>query len=127
MSSLRALILQGLRFGVVGLWSTAVYVSVAALTHAMGAPPFLANAIAYAIATGVSYLGHFHWTFGRSTGHRRALLRFLVVSGAGFLLSAAIIHAVTEALAAPFWVALIAVIFVVPGLSWALGRYWTFR
>lgn len=127
MSSLRQLALQVLRFGTVGLWATAVYTLVAALAHAAGAPPSLANVLGYAIATAVSFLGHFYWTFGKSTGHRRALPRFLVVSGCGFLLSAAIMHLVTTTLAAPFWAGLAAIIAVVPAVSWALGRYWAFR
>ena len=127
MSSLRQLALQVLRFGTVGLWATAVYTLVAALAHATGGPPSLANVLGYAIATAVSFLGHFYWTFGKSTGHARALLRFPVSSGCGFLLSAAIMHLMTTTLAAPFWAGLAAIIAVVPAVSWALGRFWAFR
>jgi len=127
VNSLRELALQGLRFGTVGLWATAVYASAAAILHAIGATPSLANALGYAIAMAVSFLGHFYWTFGKNTGHGRALLRFIAVSACGFLLSAIIMHAVTGTLGAPFWVALAAIIAVVPGISWVLGRYWAFR
>ena len=119
--------MQGLRFATVGMWATAVYTLVAAAAHAFGAPPSLANLLGYAVATGVSFLGHFYWTFGKSTGHRRALLRFLAVSGCGFLLSAAITHAITGVLGAPFWAALMVIVTVVPAISWALGRCWAFR
>ena len=127
MSSLRDLVLQGLRFGTVGLWATAVYTLSATIAHAIGATPSLANALGYAIATAVSFLGHFYWTFGKSTGHGRALRRFLMVSGSGFLLSAVIMKLAAEILGAPFWVALTAIIAVVPAVSWVLGRYWAFR
>jgi putative flippase GtrA len=127
MTSIRDLVLQGLRFGMVGLWATAVYVVAALLAHRAGASSSLANVLAYAIGTVVSFLGHFYWTFRKSTGHGRALLRFLVVSGCGFLLSAVIMHLVAETLRAPFWLALTAIIAVVPFVSWLLGRYWAFR
>lgn len=127
MNTLRELALQGVRFGMVGLWATAVYAVAAAILHAMGATPSLANALGYAIATAVSFLGHFYWTFGKNTGHGRALLRFITVSACGFLLSAIIMHVVTGTLGAPFWVALTAILAVVPGISWVLGRYWAFR
>lgn len=127
MNTLRELVLQGLRFGMVGLWATAVYTAAAAVAHVIGASPALANALGYTIATAVSFLGHFYWTFGKNAGHSRALLRFITVSACGFLLSAIIMQAVTGTLGAPFWVALTAILAVVPGISWVLGRYWAFR
>lgn len=127
MSSLRDLARQGLRFGTVGLWATAVYTVAAAVAHGIGASPSLANALGYAVATTVSFLGHFYWTFGKSTGHARAFLRFLAVSGGGFLLSAAITHTFTAWLGAPFWATLAAIVGVVPPATLLAGRYWAFR
>jgi putative flippase GtrA len=127
MSGIRALALQGFRFGAVGIWSTAVYLLAASAASAAGVHPQLANALAYAVGTGVSFLGHFHWTFGKRSNHARALLRFLVVAGGGFLLSAGMMHVALEWLGAPVWAALASIVIVVPVISWLSGRYWAFR
>jgi putative flippase GtrA len=79
------------------------------------------------VGTGVSFLGHFHWTFGKRSNHARALLRFLVVAGGGFLLSAGMMHVALEWLRAPVWAALASIVIAVPALSWLSGRYWAFR
>jgi putative flippase GtrA len=127
MRRIRDLALQGLRFGTVGLWSTAIYLLTASAASAAGGHPQLANALAYAVGTGVSFLGHFHWTFGKRSGHARALFRFLVISGGGFLLSAGMMHLALEWIGAPVWAALASIVVVIPALSWLSGRYWAFR
>ncbi len=127
MSGIRDLALQGLRFGTVGIWSTGLYLLVAAAAAAAGVPPQLANAVGYAAGTIMSFLGHFYWTFGRRQNHTQALLRFLAVAGGGFLLSAGLMHMALDWLRAPFWAALALIALVVPALTWLSGRYWAFR
>ena len=126
-SGVRDLVRQALRFGTVGLWATGVYLLVVAVVAAGGAPPQLSNAAGYGVATAVSFLGHFYWTFGKRSNHARALVRFLVIAGGGFLLSALVMHAAMIWLRMPFWVALASVVALVPGLSWASSRYWAFK
>jgi putative flippase GtrA len=127
MRGIRELALQGFRFGTVGIWSTGVYLLAASAASAADVHPQLANALAYAVGTGVSFLGHFHWTFCRRSNHARAFLRFLVVAGGGFLISAGMMHVALEWLGAPFWAALASIVIVVPALSWLSGRYWAFK
>ncbi len=50
-------------------------------------------------------------------------LRDLVLQGLRF----GTVGLAAEILGAPFWVALTAIIAVVPAVSWVLGRYWAFR
>jgi putative flippase GtrA len=127
MNGLRDLALQLVRFGTVGLWATGVYLLAAAAAAAAGAEPQLANALAYFLATGVSFLGHFYWTYGKRSNRARALFRFLAVAGAGFLLSAGVMHVALNWFGAPFWAALASVVAVVPAFSWLSGRYWAFQ
>jgi len=125
--TIRDLLLEGVRFGSVGLWATAVYAVSAATAASAGLPAQLANAVGYCVAAGLSFLGHFYWTFGKRTNHAGALLRFLVVVGGGYLISSAIMHVALAWFQAPFWLALALVVLVVPGLSWLSHRYWAFK
>ena len=126
-SKLRGLLREAMRFGSVGLWATGVYLVAAATAASTGLPPQLANALGYCVATVVSFLGHFYWTFGKRTNHAGAFARFLVVSFGGYLLSSGVMHVALDWVHAPFWMALAAVIVIVPGLSWLSHRYWAFK
>lgn len=115
-----------LRFGVAGLVSTGVHVSVAAtLLAATFAGPTLANAIAICVATTCSYLLNTLWSF--SAGLTRAnLARFLAVSLGGLALTSAIAHTVA-ALGGHPWAGVAAVVVVVPPVTFLMHRYWTYR
>jgi putative flippase GtrA len=125
--TIRELLLEGLRFGSVGLWATGVYLVTAASAASAGLTPQLANALGYCVAAGVSFLGHFHWTFGRRANHAGAFARFLVVVAGGYLASSAIMHVAIAWFHVPFWMALTLVLLVVPGLSWLTSRYWALK
>jgi len=123
----RDLLLEGARFGSVGVWATALYLAAAAAAASAGLPPQLANALGYGVAAILSFFGHFYWTFGKRTKHMGALVRFLAVAGGGYLVSSGLMHVALEWFHAPFWAALAAVVAVVPALSWASSRLWAFK
>ena len=126
--SLDGLARQALRFGGVGLLATLVHVSVAWLaSQTVLADPFQANVVGFLVAFAVSYSGHFYFTFARQSGHRQALLRFLLLSLAGLALSNAVVWLVVIRLGLPFAVAMAAVGVAVPAASFLAARNWAFN
>ena len=118
---------QVVYFGGVGLLSTLVHVMVAWLaSRSVLANPFLANTAGFASAFGVSYLGHFYFTFALREGHQRTLRRFVLLSLAGFALSNVIVWTIVRGLNLPFGVAMGIVAVAVPGASFLASRYWAF-
>lgn len=68
-----------LRFLTVGVANTAVDFAVFGLSVSIGAPPLIANVIAWSVAVSFSYLANAHWSFDRKRKHSEALPRFLVM------------------------------------------------
>jgi putative flippase GtrA len=119
---------QGATFAVVGLLATATHLVTALVAReGLSASPMTANFAGYVAAVGVSYLGNARWTFGRPALHGVQFVRFLVVSLAGLGLNQAITWLVAVRLGLPFWVALGAVVTVVPVFSFLISRLWAFR
>ena len=116
---------QAFRYGVSGLIATCVHVSVAALVFNFLVPSQpIANTIAFVAAMPVSYFMNALWSFG-STVHGRNFARFVVVSLVGLGLSG-VIAAVAEAAGLNYWTGIACVIAIVPFVSFALHRAWTF-
>ena len=125
---MRGLIAQLGRFGTVGVIATLVHLGVAwIVARGFNVTPFAANTFGFLAAFGCSYLGHFYWTFGHRSGHPTRLLRFLAVSGFGFVLTNLIVWLVVSAGGYAFEFALLAILFAVPLSTWALSRFWAFR
>jgi putative flippase GtrA len=119
---------QGATFAVVGALATATHLATALLARkGFGASPMAANFAGYAASVGVSYLGNARFTFGRPALHGAQFVRFLVVSLAGLCLNQAITWLMAVRLGLPFWVALGAVVTVVPVFSFLVSRLWAFR
>lgn len=121
-----ALIKRALRFAVTGLFVTALHALVAVLfiNYVLPLPP-LANGVAFAVATVVSYWVNTSWSFS-SRLHGRTLVRFLMVSGAGFLL--AILSAWAAQMAGLHYLLGIgAVALTIPVFTFVLHNFWTYR
>lgn len=116
------------RFGLVGLLATAVHVTtVWILLTAVGIAPIPANTLAFLIAFGVSFTGHYAWTFRVPGNPRRAILRFSVIAVFAFvantLLLAFLIH---KGYFSPAFSAMLSVS-VVPAISFVASRLWGFK
>lgn len=127
MSATGGVFAQLARFATVGGVATLVHLAVAWLAHRAGFSPLQANGAGFAVAFAVSYLGHFHWTFGRPGHHARHLPRFVVLSAMGYALTNLIVWAVTLTAGARFEASLAVILLVVPVFTWAAGRFWAFR
>jgi putative flippase GtrA len=96
--------------------------------------PLLANLAAFCTAVGVSFLGHYHWTFAhKGAFHRevpgvgKAMRRFLIVSLIGLALNSLVVYVITDLLALSYWYAVVLMVTAVPGIVFLLSRFWAFR
>ena len=116
-----------LRFGVVGIFATIVYYMIAIGCSAAGMAPLAANIIGYCIGVGSSFIGHFYFTFKKQGNHTRHLVRFIIVSLLGYILSNIIIVIVVDINNGAFWFAALVVVILIPPVNWIFGRYWAFK
>jgi putative flippase GtrA len=116
------------RFGFVGLTAMATHIAVAnvALAYAFGSA-YVASLSGFLVAFCVSYLGHYHFTFGEGQGHTKALPRFFLVAVSGFLASLLVLKVIATYGSVPPAASLTVSILVIPGLTYLAARLWAFR
>jgi len=115
------------RFGFVGIVSTAAYAGLSWFLVWSGATTIMvATIIAYAVAATISYLGSVYITFAVEPDHATLASRFLVVLVVNFLLALAITWLITHVFLAPHYVAIVAVVVVIPVVSYLSQRLWVF-
>jgi len=120
-----------LKFGVVGVTATTVYLALyASLIEFAGVAPLVSNCFGSAAGVLVSFAGHNWWTF-RGAAARRHLAntssRFLLVNLIGFVQSTIIVYVVTGLLAAGYEYSIIVILAVVPLSNYLLNKFWTFN
>jgi putative flippase GtrA len=121
-----ALIQRGLRFAVTGLFVTALHALIAVLFINFVAPqPPLANGVAFAVATVVSYVINTTWSFSARL-HGRTLLRFSLVSVGGFFL-AMFVAWVAQMAGLHYLLGIVAVALTIPSFTFVLHNFWTYR
>lgn len=114
------------RFAITGLGATGVHVVIAlALIELWGAPPPVANGVAFCVATAFSYVANTWWSFNARL-HSKTLIRFLIVSLVGLGLSMSLAW-VAELAGWPPLGGIGLVVCVVPLVSFALHSLWTYR
>nr|WP_208101719.1 GtrA family protein [Pseudomonas koreensis] len=117
---------RGLRFAVTGLFVTALHALVAVLFINFVAPqPPLANGVAFAVATVVSYVINTTWSFSARL-HGKTLLRFMLVSCGGFLLAMFVAWAAQLA-GLHYLLGIGAVALIIPAFTFVLHNFWTYR
>ncbi|MEM7222421.1 MAG: GtrA family protein [Pseudomonadota bacterium] len=132
MIRLWRLALQYMKFGGVGLCSTAVHVGVfTVLIEFFAVAPLISNVFAFCVAVVVSFFGHFHWTFSETkSGQRPAratFLRFAVTALLGLGLNSLLVYAVDDIFKLHPLYSVIGMIFLVPPVIFAISKYWAFR
>jgi putative flippase GtrA len=128
LGPLLRLVREGAVFGAVGVAATLTHVLIAlALEGLAGLEALLANLIGYTCGIGVSYFGHARLTFGAPSRNAAQFVRFLAVTLFGLGLNQLIVWACVHRLEWPFWMALVAVVLLVPGPTFLLAKLWAFR
>lgn len=115
-----------LRFGATGVFATGIHIATAtALITQAGAAPYIANPIAFLVATVASYVINTHWSFSQRMDHR-TLMRYGCVAVMGCLGSTAI-SAVAEMARLDFRLGIALVIVLVTPATFMLHNMWTYR
>lgn len=114
---------QAVKFAAVGGGATLAHV-VAALTlnDLLNVAPLRANFLAFVIASCVSYLGNWFWTFDAASHHAFSLPRFAALSLSCFVLNQAIVYGVAIKLGQPLWLAMVPVVAIVPAFGFWLSK-----
>lgn len=116
------------RFGFVGLSAMGTHIAVAnaVLAYAV-ASAYVASLAGFLVAFGVSYLGHYHFTFGVGQGHTKALPRFFLIAVSGFLASLVVLKVIAVYFNFAPAISLTISILVIPGLTYLAARAWAFQ
>lgn len=124
---------QLIRFGVVGLISTAIYSAVYLPLAAYvftGSKAVIAVPPAFLVAVICGFFMHSMWSFkghGERDNSGRQHAKFLVVQGFGLVLNSAFTWVITGPLFhGPAWAPLIPIVTVTPLATFALNRQWVF-
>ncbi|MDI9332380.1 MAG: GtrA family protein [Alphaproteobacteria bacterium] len=117
---------SGLWFGLVGLSAAAVQTGVfAALRTAIW--PELANALGFAVAFGVSFLGHRRLSFSDTTlAPQQSLKRFVITALLGFAANELSFTMMWRCFEWPSLLSLWLAMGVAAAQTFVLGRYWAF-
>lgn len=121
-----ALLRRLIRFGVAGVMSTLVHVTVAvACVEEAGLPPVVSNGLAFLVANVFSYFVHTYWSFSHQP-RRKSFFRFFIVSLAG-LGSALLISWAVEHHGMHYLYGIALTIVALPAITFALHNFWTYR
>ena len=120
---MNGLLRQAAKFVTVGGGATAVHVVTAlALNSLVQVSPLRANFMAFLVASFVSYIGNWYWTFDGSSPHVFSVPRFAALSLACFGVNQAIVFGVVELLHQPLWIAMVPVVIVIPAFGFWLSK-----
>ncbi len=114
------------RFVVVGVGAAALLFALSYLFVRLGAPPFIASTVAYAIAFSVAYTAQRNWTFRSRASHQRTLPRYFAVQAGCALLAGAISHVAVHVLGASPLVMAIVTTLAASAISFVLSSIWAF-
>jgi putative flippase GtrA len=125
---MNGLLRQAVKFAAVGGGATLVHVLAAlALNSLAHVAPLHANFLAFLVASCVSYLGNWFWTFDAASHHAFSLPRFAALSLSCFALNQAIVYGIVERLGQPLWLAMVPVVAVVPAFGFWLSKTQVFQ
>lgn len=123
---------QFIRFGLVGGFTTGLYVLVySPLAKYEVTSPQIANICGYLVAMVTGYFLHSRWSFrdhGTRDNPARTTSRFFLVSLVSFGLNALFIFVLTDSmmLDGAWWWPLLPIVFVTPLVIFMLNRVWVF-
>jgi putative flippase GtrA len=123
----RPLLLEMLRFGLMGAMSAGIYLLfLVPLTNAIPKRLWLAATIAYLLSMGANYLLQRNFTFKSKRPHQQTILRFIVVQTIGLGLNAAVLEYTASYAHWPMWMAQGAAVFCVAVWSYGAQKIWVF-
>ncbi len=128
IEQLRPLLKQIATFGTAGVIATLVHVAVGlSLNRLLGFSPLSANLIAFPAATCVTLISNSRFTFRGHGGGTASFAKGAATVLFGLGLNQLIVLIVTDLAGLPYEAALIAVIAIVPAVTFLLFKFWAFR
>ena len=122
----KSLITNFVRFALTGLLLTGVHTILAAAFIELVSPlPPIANGLAFASATMLSYLINTHWSFSAKL-NRSTFRKFLIVSVFGFVL-AMLVSWFMQLAGYHYLLGILAVALSVPPVTFLLHNFWTYK
>lgn len=118
---------QFARFAVVGLCATVVHVLIFTGLVGAGLSGIISNLLSFAIAWGVSFIGHAKFTFQVSNIRFDQSRRFLITSVIGLLSNSIIAFSIVDYLDLNAWIAVVLMVTVTPVLVFILLKTWVFE
>ena len=126
MTQSRGSVGKAQRFAAAGVMATGIHALVAvSFVHLVAPIPTVANGVAFAVATAFSYLVNTLWSFGKPL-HERNLVRFVLVAIIGLILAVGI-SGTAEYYGFSYLLGILAVVSVVPLITFTLHSVWTYR
>lgn len=120
--------MQLLRFGLVGLFCSAIYaIATGVLISRWSLDPGVASVIGYVVSMPPSFIGQKLFTFRSQGTVASEATRFLVVHGSGLLLSFAIMEATMRLAGGSAATGILATVLITPVLSYLMMAIWVFR
>lgn len=122
--------LQGqiMRFGLVGITATATHIiAILIMVEWSNIEPLTANFFAFSMALLISFTGNYHWTFNASDPYTESFPRFFTIALFGMGLNQTIMFIAVSMLNMDYRLGLVAVIMVVPAISFMANRKWAFQ
>ncbi|MBO6508662.1 MAG: GtrA family protein [Roseibium sp.] len=118
------------KFALIGILATLTHAGVAGTLLETGLlSAYAANICGFLVAFGVSFSGHYFWSFAHLRQDGRALksmVRFLVIALAGFLLNTTVLALWLNLTPWPDLMGLLFSIAIVPALTFLGARLWAF-
>ena len=114
-------------FVVVGVTATITHYAVAmTIFYGLdwGWSALWSNFAAFCVAFMVSYLGNAIWVFPETRLGPRSFVRFLAISLVSLSLNQIIVYTLMDVVGIPYWQALIAVLMIVPPITFVALKYW---
>ena len=117
-----------LRFCVVGVLTALLQFSLLYLgVEVLQMDTTLASSAGYVVVVIFNYLMHYSWTFKGTAPHGRALVRYLVVIGCGFLLNAVFMYTGVSLLSVNYLLVQSLAMLIIIIWNFIMSNFWVFR
>jgi putative flippase GtrA len=115
------------RFALVGVAATVVHMLVVwVLIEKSSLFPLLSNCFAFLTAFGISFTGHYLWTFRAPGNPFRAMRRLFIISSAAFAMNSILLAGILKAEWLPPSTAAVLAAGIVPAITFLASRFWGF-
>ncbi len=116
-----------IQYGLVGVGGYLIYLLLlAAMVEKLNYDPVIASILSFIPVLIISYWLSHRWVFRSKRDHRTASIRYLVVTGIGFLLNISIMYVTTHLLDWWYMYSQIVIFVSVAANNYLLNNYWTF-